>query len=103
MTGTINTIVFDMDGTVLDTLDDLTESVNYVLRQFGFASRTKDEYRKFFGNGIKYAIRCAVPKEIPESVIDEMIPVFKEHYDVHCLDRTGPYDGDCIEQNRLCR
>ena len=93
MTGTINTIVFDMDGTVLDTLDDLTESVNYVLRQFGFASRTKDEYRKFFGNGIKYAIRCAVPKEIPESVIDEMIPVFKEHYDVHCLDRTGPYDG----------
>ena len=93
MTGTINTIVFDMDGTVLDTLDDLTESVNYVLRQFGFASRTKDEYRKFFGNGIKYAIRCAVPKGIPESVIDEMIPVFKEHYDVHCLDRTGPYDG----------
>ena len=93
MTGTINTIVFDMDGTVLDTLDDLTESVNYVLGQFGFASRTKDEYRKFFGNGIKYAIRCAVPKGIPESVIDEMIPVFKEHYDVHCLDRTGPYDG----------
>ena len=54
MTGTINTIVFDMDGTVLDTLDDLTESVNYVLGKFGFASRTKDEYRKFFGNGIKY-------------------------------------------------
>ena len=89
----ITTIVFDMDGTVLNTLDDLTVSVNYVLNEFGFPERTKEEYRRFFGNGIRYAFRCAVPEEVTEEKIDEMLPLFKEHYDKHCLDKTGPYDG----------
>ena len=89
----IHTIIFDMDGTVLNTLEDLTGSVNYVLKQFGFPERTQEEYRQFFGSGIRYAISRAVPAGTPESVIDEMIPVFKAHYDVHCLDKTRPYDG----------
>ena len=89
----ITTIIFDMDGTVLNTLDDLTVSVNYVLNEFGFPARTKEEYRNFFGNGIRYAFRCAVPEEVTEEKIDEMLPLFKEHYDKHCLDKTGPYDG----------
>ena len=89
----ITTIIFDMDGTVLNTLDDLTVSVNYVLEQFGIPTRTKEEYRQFFGNGIRYAFRCAVPAEVSEETIDAMLPVFREHYDQHCLDKTGPYDG----------
>ena len=89
----IDTVIFDMDGTVLNTLDDLTESVNYVLDKFGMPLRTLEEYRRFFGNGIKYALKCAVPDGTPDSVIEEMLPVFREHYDVHCLDRTRPYDG----------
>ena len=89
----INTIIFDMDGTVLNTLDDLTVSVNYVLRKFGFPERTLEDYRRFFGNGIRQALELAVPEGTPESVIDEMLPVFKEHYDEHCLDKTGPYEG----------
>ncbi len=89
----INTIIFDMDGTVLNTLDDLTVSVNYVLRKFGFPERTLEDYRRFFGNGIRQALELAVPEGTPESVIDEMLPVFKEHYDEHCLDKTSPYEG----------
>ena len=89
----INTIIFDMDGTVLNTLDDLTVSVNYVLEKFGFPGRTVEDYRRFFGNGIRVAIEQAVPEGTPASVIDEMLPIFKKHYDAHCLDRTGPYEG----------
>lgn len=89
----INTVIFDMDGTILDTLDDLTDSVNYVLEKFGIPTRTKEEYRLFFGNGIKYALRCAVPSDVSDDVIDEMFPIFKEYYDLHCLDKTKPYDG----------
>ena len=89
----INTVIFDMDGTVLNTLDDLTDSVNYVLDKFDLPKRSKDEYRKFFGNGIKFALRCAVPSEVSDEKIEEMLPIFREHYDVHCLDKTKPYDG----------
>ena len=89
----ITTIIFDMDGTVLNTLDDLTDSVNYVFSKFGLPARSRDEYRQFFGNGIGYAMKCAAPEGTPDSLIEEMIPVFKEYYDIHCLDKTGPYEG----------
>lgn len=89
----ITTIIFDMDGTVLNTLDDLTDSVNYVLAKFGMPRHESWEYRKFFGNGIRYALQCAVPEGTSEETIDRMLPVFREHYDVHCLDKTRPYAG----------
>ena len=89
----VNTVIFDMDGTVLDTLEDLTVSVNYVLSKFNMPEHSEEEYRKFFGNGIKYALKCAVTEETAEEVIEEMLPIFREHYNEHCLDRTKPYDG----------
>ena len=89
----INTVIFDMDGTVLNTLDDLTASVNYVLEKFGFPGRTVEEYRSFFGNGIREAIALALPEGTPDTVIDEMLPIYRKHYDEHCLDKTGPYEG----------
>ena len=89
----IDTIIFDMDGTVLNTLDDLTVSVNYVLEKFGMPLRTMEEYRLFFGSGIRRALELATPEGTSDDVIDEMLPVFKEHYDEHCLDKTGPYAG----------
>ena len=97
----IDTVVFDMDGTVLNTLQDLTVSVNFVLQKVGFPPRTEEEYRRFFGSGIAYALKCAVPEGTPDSVIDGMIPLFKEHYDRHCLDSTGPYDGVLPLMKRL--
>lgn len=89
----INTVVFDMDGTTLDTLIDLAGAVNYVLKKYNMPTHELNEYRQFFGNGIKYAFKCAVPKGTPLEVIDEMLPTFKSYYDIHCLDNTRPYDG----------
>lgn len=89
----ITTIVFDMDGTVLNTLEDLTVSMNYVLSKFGMPEHKLEEYRLFFGNGVGEALRLSLPEGTSEDIIDEMLPVFKEHYDAHCLDKTGPYDG----------
>ena len=82
-----------MDGTVLNTLDDLTDAVNYVFSKFDLPPRSQEEYRKFFGNGIGYAMKCAAPEGTPDSLFDKMIPVFREYYDAHCLDKTRPYDG----------
>lgn len=89
----IDTVIFDMDGTVLNTLEDLTDAVNHVFSKFNLPPRTKDEYRKYFGNGIGYAMRCAAPEGTPDELFDKMIPVFREYYDKHCLDKTRPYGG----------
>ena len=89
----ITTIVFDMDGTVLNTLEDLTVSMNYVLEKFGMPGHKLEEYRLFFGNGVKEALRLSLPENVQPTILDEMIPIFKEHYDAHCLDKTKPYDG----------
>ncbi len=86
-------IIFDMDGTVLDTLEDLSVSVNYALEKFHLPPRMPEEYRHFFGNGVRHAIRLAAPDGTPEDVIDGVMEVYREHYNKHCLDHTRPYDG----------
>ncbi len=93
MKKTIDTVIFDMDGTVLNTLEDLTNSVNHVLRKFQMPEKTLEECRKVYGNGIRYSLKCVSPEGTPESVIDEMFDAFGEHYNRHCLDKTGPYEG----------
>lgn len=89
----VNTIIFDMDGTVLNTLEDLSVSVNYALKKYHLPERTPEEYRLFFGNGIRYAIRCAAPRGTSEEMLDELVSVYREHYNRRCLDRTEPYKG----------
>ena len=89
----ITTVVFDMDGTVLNTLEDLAGSMNYSLKAVGLPERTVDEFRRFVGNGAREALRKALPEGTSTDILDEMFPIFKEHYDEHCLDKTGPYEG----------
>jgi len=89
----ITTVIFDMDGTVLNTIDDLAASVNYVLTKFGLPVHNAEDYRQYFGSGIRYALQCAVPDGTGEETIDQMLPVFREHYNAHCLDKTRPYEG----------
>lgn len=85
--------VFDMDGTILDTLEDLKDSVNYALSECGYPQRTYDEVRRFVGNGIRKLIERAVPEGVSVSDIDRVHEVFTGHYKVHCADKTKAYDG----------
>ena len=89
----ITTIVFDLDGTLLDTLEDLTDSVNYAMEKFGFPERTIDEIRSFVGNGIANLIARVLPEGREHPHYDEVLKTFREYYALHCKDKTRPYDG----------
>ena len=83
-------ILFDLDGTLLDTLQDLAAAVNHTLRGFGYPERTIDEVRCFVGNGARRLIDQAVPEGADGS---EALEVFRPYYDTHCQVKTRPYDG----------
>lgn len=91
----VDTVVFDLDGTLLDTLDDLVESVNYALEKHGLSLCTKQEVRSFLGNGIRFLMEKAVGERIASNE-ERFLPVFQSfraHYVDHCLDATRPYEG----------
>lgn len=85
--------IFDLDGTILDTLEDLTESVNYALVDSGFPKRSLDEVRTFVGNGILKLIQRAVPLGTADKDVDKVYDTFKDYYKEHCADKTKPYAG----------
>lgn len=86
-------VVFDLDGTLTDTLEDLKNSVNYAMREFGFPERTLEEVRAFVGNGVKRLVDLSVPENTPEEISAECLSVFKSHYKENSLVATKPYDG----------
>ena len=83
-------ILFDLDGTLLDTLEDLCDGVNYALNFHGYPSRTLEEVRRFVGNGAKELIRLATPQG---ENWEEVFATFKPYYDAHCQIKTRPYPG----------
>lgn len=83
-------IIFDLDGTLLDTLEDLKDSVNYALRRFGYPERSLQEVRRFVGNGVQVLIQRAVPENVDWIPVLE---VFREYYQTHCRVKTAPYAG----------
>ncbi len=89
----IKAVIFDLDGTLLDTLHDLADSVNHILSLHGMPARTIDEIRSFIGNGIPTLIKRSVPSDTDitelDICIDEMQKYYKEHSDI----KTKPYDG----------
>ncbi len=89
----ITTIVFDLDGTLLDTLEDLTDSVNEAIGRFGFPERSVEEIRSFVGNGIAKLIERVLPEGTKDPHYEEILKVFREYYALHCKDKTKPYDG----------
>ena len=86
-------IIFDLDGTLLDTLEDLADSVNYVLQNNGYPARTLEEVRCFVGNGIRKLIERSVPNTISVPDIDKVHQEFISYYRDHCMIKTKPYDG----------
>lgn len=84
-------VIFDLDGTLLDTLEDLKDSVNYALGNAGMPLRSLEEVRTFVGNGVRRLMELAVPfgEENPEFA--KVFEEFKKHYALHCNDKTAPY------------
>ncbi len=85
--------VFDMDGTILNTLDDLADSLNVILDKNGYPERTIDEVRSFVGNGIHKLIERALPVGSTEEEIDRVFGEYVPYYQAHAAIKTRPYDG----------
>lgn len=96
-------VIFDLDGTILDTLEDLKESTNAALGAQGYPARTTEEVRNFVGNGIRRLIEQAVPSGTSPEQISITLDAFKAHYKEHCADHTKPYDGIVPLLDRLKR
>ena len=88
-----DSVIFDLDGTLLDTLEDLADSMNYALSAHNMKERTLDEIRAFVGNGMLNLAKKAVPEGTDEEVINAVLATFKAHYADHSQDKTKPYDG----------
>lgn len=89
----IKAVLWDLDGTLLDTLDDLAASTNAALAQYGLPQRTRDEVRAFVGNGVRKLIERAVPQGTDEATVGRVYDAFVAHYGLHSRDHTRPYDG----------
>ena len=85
--------IFDLDGTILDTLEDLAASTNYALQNNVLPARSIQEIKRFVGNGMEKLIERAVPNGTDEKTTQKVFADFKEHYAKHCKDNTGPYKG----------
>ena len=83
-------ILWDLDGTLLDTLEDLADAVNFALQQFGYPERSIEEIRCFVGNGARRLIERSVPAG---GDADAVFDTFRTYYDTHCRIKTRPYDG----------
>lgn len=88
-----DTYIFDLDGTLLSTLDDLAASCNYALKTNGMPERTLEEVRMFVGNGVKKLMERAIPEGLDNPLFDKTYADFRNHYMHHNLDTTQPYPG----------
>ena len=88
-----DTVIFDLDGTLLDTLEDLTDSVNHAMEKFGFPVHTIEEIRTFVGNGAPKLLERSIPDGVANPDYEAALTAFKAHYAEHCEDKTGPYEG----------
>ena len=86
-------ILFDLDGTLLNTLEDLLDATNVALAQFGCPARTLAELRTFVGNGARNQIRLSLPGRDDDPDLEEVLAFYKEYYSVHCQNKTAPYPG----------
>lgn len=87
------TIIWDLDGTLMDTLQDLVCSVNYALAKHGMPTRTYQEIRTFVGNGVRRLVELSVPDGQQNPRYEAVFADFKSYYLIHCQDHTGLYAG----------
>ncbi|MDF2801654.1 MAG: family hydrolase [Anaerocolumna sp.] len=97
----ITTLVFDLDGTLLNTLEDLTDSVNYALSTCGYPLRTLEEIKSFVGNGVEVLMSLAVPSGTSKEDCLECLEIYRGHYSLNLQNKTKPYDGILPMLHRL--
>ena len=90
---TYGAYIFDLDGTLLDTLGDLAASVNYALRTHGMTEHSIDDVRRYVGNGVRKLMERAIPDGASNPDFEATFVTFRQHYMAHSLDTTKPYDG----------
>lgn len=89
----INTIIFDLDGTLLNTLTDLANSVNYALEKYHLPTHSEDRVRQMVGNGVTVLMERAIPGGQSHPAFENCLRDFKEHYEIHKKDFTKPFPG----------
>lgn len=94
-------VIFDLDGTLLNTLDDLADAGNYALVRLGLPVHTVEEYKYYIGNGIPKLIQRILPAQSSRELCDKARGLFSEYYSSHSTDKTRPYDGICDLISRL--
>ena len=101
----ITTIIFDLDGTLMNTLDDLHDSISYALREAGLEPNPKQDTRRYLGNGIRNLVNKSVAQTCPkadEALKEHVFQTFRAYYVAHSMDKTAPYEG-VEEMLRECR
>ena len=88
-----DTVIFDLDGTLLNTLEDLADGVNHVMEENGYPKRTLEEVRHFVGNGIRRLMEQAVPESVTGDEFERVFEEFRSYYTEHCQIKTRAYDG----------
>lgn len=92
-----NLAIFDLDGTILNTIEDLADALNYSLDKHGYAKRNLKDVLRFVGNGVRRLISCGIMQDtqihVTEEEIDNVYDTFTAYYKVHCMDKTKPYEG----------
>ena len=89
----INTLIFDLDGTLLNTLEDLKNATNFALKKFGYPERSIEEIRNFVGNGVRKLIERALPNGAENPDFESCLDTFKKNYKEIMYNHTAPYDG----------
>lgn len=96
-------VIFDLDGTLINSVTDLAIATNYALQYFGLPIHTEDEYRYFVGNGVNLLLYRALPEEYKnDEWVQRMREIMLPYYSEHCTDKTAPYKGISSLLNRLC-
>ena len=85
--------IFDLDGTLLDTLDDLWDAVNHTMDTYGFPRRTREEVRAFVGNGVERLLELAIPDGCADPHFADAVASYRAHYAQNSENKTRPYDG----------
>ena len=86
-------VIFDLDGTLLNTLEDLVDSTNFALKYFNFPTRSVSEVRNFVGNGVSKLIERAIPNGLNNEDFNQCLEIFKNHYSKNMCSKTKPYEG----------